>query len=251
MCTYKECSDPNRLYGSHQEWLDHGNQHTYVWHCYPHEAKFGVESDYLAHLEQEHPAARPELFLPEFVAEQVGPSLRPGRDCPLCPTAFATVPEMQKHLKHHLERLALFSFPSSDLDEGSDGSTGGSLRSGRVVRGRARKDSLAQDFDQSWTNSTISTTVDWDNPQPLHVIQESILSKDDSSGVYIEAWLSTFSGPTLEASNEQLIKPQYTVRQEIENYRPSSEDLHRYLEQLFADFTDIDIFVEVSNSIVR
>ncbi|KAK3363963.1 hypothetical protein B0T25DRAFT_56344 [Lasiosphaeria hispida] len=48
-CTYEERPDANRLYGSHQEWLDHENQHTQVWHCHRHTCEFETSSEYIKH----------------------------------------------------------------------------------------------------------------------------------------------------------------------------------------------------------
>ncbi|KAH6850579.1 hypothetical protein B0I37DRAFT_117043 [Chaetomium sp. MPI-CAGE-AT-0009] len=46
-CTYQNCPDPSRLYGSQQEWIDHENQHARVWHCYQHDSEFETQRDYV------------------------------------------------------------------------------------------------------------------------------------------------------------------------------------------------------------
>ncbi|GAB1312452.1 hypothetical protein MFIFM68171_02662 [Madurella fahalii] len=90
-CTYEDCPEPNRLYGSYQEWIDHESQHTRVWHCHRHAREFETQSEYMQHLQQDHPDAGPEQSSPELVSAAVGPSLRVHRDCPLCPTALTEV----------------------------------------------------------------------------------------------------------------------------------------------------------------
>ncbi|KAK3389728.1 hypothetical protein B0H63DRAFT_464231 [Podospora didyma] len=117
LCTYEICSDPNRLYGSHREWLDHENLHTRVWHCRIHEREFETQPEYTQHLRQDHPDATPEDFSSELIAASVGPSAEiHHRSCPLCSSGFTDVQDMQQHVKHHLERLALFSLPGVQQD---------------------------------------------------------------------------------------------------------------------------------------
>ncbi|KAI1773627.1 hypothetical protein F4818DRAFT_452679 [Hypoxylon cercidicola] len=97
-CTYKDCSDPHRLYGSRQEWIDHESQHSRVWHCQVHGEEFETQPNYVEHLKMSHPETTPGSFSPELIAAVVGPSLEPHRDCPFCPTAFSETIEMQKHM---------------------------------------------------------------------------------------------------------------------------------------------------------
>ncbi|KAF2795714.1 hypothetical protein K505DRAFT_226010, partial [Melanomma pulvis-pyrius CBS 109.77] len=110
-CTYEDCTDPNRLYGVRREWVDHENQHRRVWHCYVHEEEFETQPDYMRHLHEKRLEHRPEDSSTEMVAAVVGASSKPHRDCPFCPTAFPDVATMQKHIRYHLERLALYALP--------------------------------------------------------------------------------------------------------------------------------------------
>lgn len=52
---------------------------------------------------------------------------------------------MQTHLRYHLERLALFSPPTEDVD-GDSGASEGSSDSQQVIQGCGRQASLEQDF---------------------------------------------------------------------------------------------------------
>jgi hypothetical protein len=151
-CTYERCPDPNRLYGSHQDWLDHEATHTRVWHCHIHASEFETQPEYVQHLQQYHnnctSDTNSDQFAPELIAAAVGPSLQPHRDCPLCPSGFTSVAEMQKHIKTHLERLALFCLPPLD-DQDAD-AVDGSSDSSQVVQGHGgRRGSLEQDFQES------------------------------------------------------------------------------------------------------
>ncbi|KAL7930307.1 hypothetical protein V8C35DRAFT_313519 [Trichoderma chlorosporum] len=105
-CTYKDCPDPHRIYGSRQDWIDHEHQHTRVWHCYEHTEQFKTQQEYLQHLERSHPNGTPEQFSKTLVAAAAGPSMQIHRDCPFCPSAFTDIANMQSHLIFHLEWLA-------------------------------------------------------------------------------------------------------------------------------------------------
>lgn len=116
-CTFEDCHDANRIYGTRQEWLEHESLHTRVWHCAAHCEEFETQPEYTAHLHEQHPEQNAEYFSPELIAAAVGPSLRLHRDCPFCPTAYSEANALQKHITFHLERLALLVLPADDEDE--------------------------------------------------------------------------------------------------------------------------------------
>ncbi|KAF4966733.1 hypothetical protein FSARC_5598 [Fusarium sarcochroum] len=145
-CTYEDCSDPNRIYGSIQDWIDHENQHRRVWHCYIHEAEFETQSEYLQHLRETRSQHKPEDELPEMIAAIVGSSAKPHRDCPFCPTAFVDVPTMQKHIRYHLERLSLYVLPDTDEEEEGELASVQSSDSMKLLGNRGRRKSIMLDF---------------------------------------------------------------------------------------------------------
>ncbi|KAI1759182.1 hypothetical protein GGR53DRAFT_524068 [Hypoxylon sp. FL1150] len=147
-CTYKDCPDPHRLYGTRQEWLDHESQHTRVWHCQGHGEEFETQPEYVEHLKTSHPETTPEHFSPELIATVVGPSLKPYRDCPFCPTAFSDTVEMQKHITFHLERLALIALTPL-AGGGSDEDSSGRPSDSHEVQHHGRQGSILGDFDDS------------------------------------------------------------------------------------------------------
>ena len=198
-CTYEDCSDANRLYGSHQEWLDHENQHTNVWHCNSHACEFPTSLEYVQHLRQAHPDAGPEHCSPELVSAAVGPSIMVHRGCPLCPMDFDDVSEMQKHLRHHLERLALFSLPAEG-DEEDEVDTGNSSDSHQVIQGRGRAASLEQDFDDDdgpnfpWPVPPIeggSGTKETYTPADLAILRQKNPSRPagESESDFVRRWM--------------------------------------------------------------
>ncbi|KAI0435596.1 hypothetical protein F4803DRAFT_545018 [Xylaria telfairii] len=123
-CTYEDCNDHQRLYGTRQEWIDHECQHSRVWHCEEHSKEFETQKEYVEHLKEAHPQNTAESFAPELIAAAVGHSLYPRRDCPFCPTPFETVKEMQKHIAYHLEKLALRVFPRGGEDSIEESNSG-------------------------------------------------------------------------------------------------------------------------------
>ncbi|KLU88273.1 hypothetical protein MAPG_07260 [Magnaporthiopsis poae ATCC 64411] len=145
-CTYEDCSDPDRLYGVKQEWVDHENQHRRVWHCHSHEDEFETQPEYLQHLKEQHPQKQGEYYTPEMIAAVVGPSAKPHRDCPFCPTKFRDVTTMQKHVRYHLERLALYALPDIGEDKDDELASERSSDSRQAMENRGRKDSIEDDF---------------------------------------------------------------------------------------------------------
>lgn len=145
-CTYKDCSDPGRLYGAKKEWINHENQHRRVWHCHSHEVEFETQPEYLQHLKGQHPEDKLEDYTPEMIAAVVGASAKPHRDCPFCPTGFSDVPTMQKHVRYHLERLSLYALPNIADDNNAELASERSSDNHQVIKNRRRKDSIENDF---------------------------------------------------------------------------------------------------------
>lgn len=96
-------------------------------------------------MKEEHPEKRDDFLSDELIGASVGPSTEPRRDCPFCPTIFCDVPQMQKHIAFHLERLALVALPPEDdsFDDGECSVQSGDSRQ-PLMGGRQR--SLERDF---------------------------------------------------------------------------------------------------------
>jgi ankyrin repeat protein len=129
-----------------QEWIDHENQHRRVWHCHSHEAEFETQPEYLEHLKEQHPENEWEHYTPDIIAAVVGASAKPHRDCPFCPTRFSDVKMMQKHVRYHLERLALYALPDIGEDNDDELASERTSDSHQVIENRGRKDSIRNDF---------------------------------------------------------------------------------------------------------
>lgn len=102
----------------------------------------------MQHLEQHHAGPQWQEFTPEMAAEVVGASSKPHRDCPLCPSAFTNVPTMQKHIRYHLERLALYVLLDTHNERDGKALPARSSDSHEVAKNCGRKDSIGLDFDE-------------------------------------------------------------------------------------------------------
>ena len=131
-----------------QEWIDHENQHRRVWHCHSHDAEFETQPEYLQHLKEQHPENESEDYTPEVIAAVAGASAKPHRDCPFCPTTFSSVTMMQKHVRYHLERLALHALPDIGEDKDDELASERSLGSRQMIKKRGRQDSIGNDFSE-------------------------------------------------------------------------------------------------------
>jgi hypothetical protein len=153
-CTYEDCVEPGRLYGSKAEWIRHeGMSHARVWHCAEHpEDEFWTQSGYIEHLRHDiHTTDITALQAPELVAACVGPSKFVQRTCPICDVGVADLSELQSHLASHLERFALLALPKlTDFDEEGEEEfydSSQSLSAHAQVQKRFDDDSRLNDFD--------------------------------------------------------------------------------------------------------
>ncbi|KAI8627473.1 hypothetical protein F5Y19DRAFT_477339 [Xylariaceae sp. FL1651] len=180
-CTYESCQDPNRLYSSRQEWIDHESQHTRVWHCQQHANEFETQLEYVDHLQQDHEGITPEYFSTELLSSAVGPSTKLQRGCPFCPTGLDSLIEMQRHLAFHMERLALLALPREEGELDTDRGSSPSYESHEAQQ-RGRKGSVHQDFDDTEHFTINEETDDDDNSSYQHYgpleLTEDNLEKD-------------------------------------------------------------------------
>lgn len=193
-CTFEHCNDPNRIYGTRQEWLEHESLHTRVWHCAIHGEEFETQPEYTTHLHEKHPDQGAESFSPELIAAVVGPSLRLHRDCPFCPTAFSEASTLQKHVTFHLERLALLVLPADDEDEIDKSERASDSHEGQH---RGRVGSIEGDFADEEQHNFIeifgSATPDQPEPKTdMAVIQEAVSRREEES--FLSQWLADSEG---------------------------------------------------------
>ncbi|OTA62057.1 hypothetical protein K449DRAFT_465454 [Hypoxylon sp. EC38] len=162
-CTYEDCRDPHRIYGTRQDWIDHESQHSRVWHCQTHSEEFETQPEYVDHLKTSHPEATADHFSPELISSAVGPSLEPHRDCPFCPTAFSDVTNMERHIMFHLERCAMIALPLAE-DDSDGGNSSDHPSDSHEVQHRGRQGSIALDFTVDEEESFLKFCYHGDSP---------------------------------------------------------------------------------------
>ncbi|KAJ2991535.1 hypothetical protein NUW58_g2479 [Xylaria curta] len=198
-CTYELCEDPNRLYGSRQEWIDHENQHTRVWHCQQHGDEFETQPEYIEHLQQYHENTKTEYFSAELLSSVVGPSMKPHRECPFCPTGFDSLVEIQRHLAFHLERLAVLALPRDEGDNDTD--RGGNLSSkSHEAQQRGRKRSIHEDFEDGeqfiideYKNSAVVTSSILDLTEDNLNEERLLASASRPTSFTLPVWLDSIN----------------------------------------------------------
>lgn len=183
-----------------------------MWHCQAHGEEFETQPSYVEHLKVSHPEVTPVYFSPELIAAVVGPSLKPRRDCPFCPTAFSETIEMQKHIIFHLERFALLALPPLIGDGSDEEDSSGRPSDSHEVQHHGRQSSVLGDFDDADERSFAdicyrANTQGYGHDQSLtkkSLHQIPTFNSDVSSSSMIWAWLECFAGDPLagEASVE-------------------------------------------------
>lgn len=134
-----------------------------MWHSADHGDEFKMQGEYIQHLDQDHVSANchhaPELLFGTMIA-----SSNPHRDCPFCPTELVDAVQMQKHVAFHLERIALFSLPPLQEDDGrrseSSARSSAGASSNRVPKYRGRQKSLDLDFPDQNVASPAPITLE-------------------------------------------------------------------------------------------
>ena len=115
ICTYENCKNPDLLYDTRQDWIQHENAHRKVFRCPEHQSSiFRARRDIEEHLKNEHSNYGREIseILIKHASDSV-PSSLPDRDCPICLSSQSSLRTLQNHIALHLERFSLFSLPKS------------------------------------------------------------------------------------------------------------------------------------------
>ncbi|KAB5586279.1 hypothetical protein GE09DRAFT_1166719 [Coniochaeta sp. 2T2.1] len=131
ICTYPECRNPEQLYDTRQDWIQHENTcHRTVWRCPSHQDQsFRRLGAFLAHVDDGHVAGVGTAVPESLIRASECTSDDSDRPCPVCLFSTEKTADMSKHIALHLERIALFSIPRS---VGEDDDEGGGLGSQSV-----------------------------------------------------------------------------------------------------------------------
>ncbi|KAI1073614.1 hypothetical protein F5B20DRAFT_566434 [Whalleya microplaca] len=113
VCTFNDCSCPEKMYPTRQDWIYHEMQvHRRQWNCKYCRQTFFSQSLMTQHLEAIHRGIWEYDKLPRIL-ELCESSMDDSevQHCPLCPIELA-VDELMTHLAKHMEELALLALPS-------------------------------------------------------------------------------------------------------------------------------------------
>ena len=143
-CTFETCQDPDHLFETRDEWLQHEMQHRQQWMCdADHDSGvpvlvFSTENEFREHLLQEHDNALPEAQENFLVTRAKQPSLFPFKKCLFCGTSDPDLTkienlyeiagteykhlkasyDLQKHIGVHLQNFSLIAF--LETNEGNE-----------------------------------------------------------------------------------------------------------------------------------
>ncbi|ELR10333.1 hypothetical protein GMDG_04715 [Pseudogymnoascus destructans 20631-21] len=123
MCTHKHCQQPDELFATKQEWLNHEHTHQKAWQCPEHASTHFLRQDDLKrHLLAENHESLQRMGLEDLLAicETARPDSRTV--CPICFVDAGSSYGLENHLANHLERFAAFALPrdvEGDADEES------------------------------------------------------------------------------------------------------------------------------------
>ncbi|KFX93014.1 hypothetical protein V490_05038 [Pseudogymnoascus sp. VKM F-3557] len=117
MCTYKDCHQPDELFATKQEWLNHEQTHQKAWQCPEHaSAHFLTQQDFRGHLQGEAHQSLQRMSLDDLVAICETVRTDPRTICPICFVEAGSSHGLETHLANHLERFAAFALPR-DVDD--------------------------------------------------------------------------------------------------------------------------------------
>ncbi|TVY87978.1 Annexin A1 isoform p37 [Lachnellula willkommii] len=141
ICTYDDCRNPDQLYDSRQDWIQHENSHRRIWRCPEHPAHTSTYLDeYRDHLHKEHVDYNDETLRSSLIhaAETTLPSS--DRCCPICSLQLETARSLHSHIGLHLERFSLFSLPRSIDQANEDSNDGVSDKANTAFEGSRNED---------------------------------------------------------------------------------------------------------------
>lgn len=141
VCLFENCDLAFDIFPSSKEWIDHiRTQHRMKWHCVAknHEPKaFDSQASFEGHMREEHRGRFREEQLP-FLAENSGRPVGPTfEQCPFCGQNSGN---LEVHVAHHLQYLALLSLPM--FDEGCNEMSGRTSTSSRRYPHSQSRDSM-------------------------------------------------------------------------------------------------------------
>lgn len=180
MCTYQNCKNPDQLYDTRQDWIDHENTHRNVLRCPEHQSEqFNTSSELQVHLWQEHDKSERATSrnLVNHISDPV--SMLPDRDCPICSSSLSTLRALRNHIALHLENLSVFSLPRNVTEDQDVHEEVGSNQANITA-----DDSRAEDFDADM--ETASGTSTWSSDDKDEGAESPHRDKSRLTGTVLE-----------------------------------------------------------------
>lgn len=107
ICTFPDCPQADKWYGSRSEWFDHEVQlHRRGWYCEACSKTFPQKTLFQEHIEAMHSERVTKGHFEAIISR----CERADIACPLCGIKF-TLKTLEKHLGLHLQEIALFALP--------------------------------------------------------------------------------------------------------------------------------------------
>ncbi|KAF3130557.1 hypothetical protein TWF594_010313 [Orbilia oligospora] len=156
VCTYENCTTPNQLYDTRQDWLQHeGSIHRRVFLCPKHPHQYFLSlSDYQEHIFDGHLSSDGNVPINLIIQSNESTLTTPDRPCPICLAWIEDMGALQKHIALHLERFAIFSLPR-DVQFTNDNETGS------IEANVNWEDSRDENFDENsqWSSRAGSSLI--------------------------------------------------------------------------------------------
>ena len=133
ICTYPNCPDGLRIYGSRTAWLEHERLvHRRVWQCFEHaEPLFAFQDELRNHLESEHCKDVTETQILNLLDVSESSVADARTKCPICLLEGPFSKGMENHISFHLETFATFSI-SRGISTGDEDASGADGQSGKA-----------------------------------------------------------------------------------------------------------------------
>lgn len=147
VCTFTQCSNPDKLYATRREWVYHEMQmHRRRWNCRPCNTSFETKELMASHLRSAHAHHWEEQQLPTVLDVSEAP-IDGGQQqaCPICNRQFS-LSLLMEHIAEHMEKLALFVLPAGNEDAPDE------LSSAAL----SSLDSAEDDTPMTWTDAQMS-----------------------------------------------------------------------------------------------
>lgn len=116
ICTFPDCSDPERLFFTRHDWIYHEMQmHRRKWSCQSCHCEYFSKLEVVEHFERVHNSSKSDSERKALIESERPVDQGHVAQCPFCHRRMGTE-ELLDHMAGHMEELALSSLPRSHED---------------------------------------------------------------------------------------------------------------------------------------